>query len=382
MGICILCTVREADPFTPACQRLEVFEREGVLRGLAGLIAIATDVIFMDVARVSVTKLKDIAEAAGVSINTVSRVLSGKTKGTYASSAKKVELIFELARSMDYSPNKIAQAMRTRRTYQIVIIVHELHNLYTSRTLTLANNELAKRGYNLLLRLIQKEDNMESDLSALSRNLIDGVLCSHPFIEPELLQDLMQDIPVVFIDRSPDFSPAMLNMESGVLLGMQHLWNLGHERIAIISGSNPLSSRSRRIEAYRTFYASHSMEPPQDWIMQKGWGFWDAEALVDQFLETGCTACFLGNDALGMGFCNGLRMKGYEVPKDFSVVTIDDTVLSRMNYPELTSIHLPSHRLVEITIQGLLAKIEGLKHPRFQLLMPELIVRDSTRPIK
>lgn len=330
----------------------------------------------------SSTKLKDIAEAAGVSINTASRVLSGKTKGQYASSAKKVELIFKLARSMDYSPNKIAQAMRTRRTYQIGIIVHELHNLYTSRTLTLANNELAKHGYGLLLRLIQKEESMESELDSFSKNLLDGVLCNHPFIDPDLLQNAMPGIPSVFVDRSPECSPAMLNMESGVLLGMQHLWNLGHERIAIISGHSPNPSGSRRIAAYRTFYAAHSITPPRDWIMQKGWSFWDAGSFVEQFLATGCTACFTGNDILGMGFCNGLRMRGFEVPKDFSVVAMDDTVLSEMNYPQLTSIHLPSQQLVKLTVEGLLAKIEGNKKPRFQQLMPELIVRASAQSIR
>ena len=330
----------------------------------------------------SSTKLKDIAEAAGVSINTVSRVLSGKTKGLRASSAEKMERIQKLARSMEYMPNKAAQVMRTRRTMQIGMITHGLNNLHTTQTLLIVDEELAKRGYGLLLRLFRKEKNMEAELEFFARNLMDGVLNNHPGLDVETLQRYIPDIPVVTMDRTPEHSPAMINMESGVLLGLQHMHNLGHERIAIITGEGAVGQGSRRIRAYRSFYASLAIDPPDEWIMQKGWEAWDAVAFIDQFLETGCTACFAGNDALGMGFCTGLRMRGYEVPKDFSVVSMDDTLLSKMNYPQLTSVRLPSQELMALTVEALLARVEGKKPPAFQLLMPELIVRESVAPVK
>ena len=325
----------------------------------------------------STTKLKDIAEAAGVSINTVSRVLSGKTKGQYASSAVKVQRIMELARKMEYTPNKIAQAMRTRRTYQIGMIVSELHNPYTSRTLTIVNSELTKHGYGMVLRLIHQDEDIKAALRAYSKNLMDGLLSNHPFIPTDMLEEMMPGIPIVTLDRSSEYSPATINLESGVLLGMQHLWNLGHEKIAIITGYSHLKGRSRRLDAYHSFYASHGIEPPKEWIMQKGWEYWNAVDFTDQLVASGCTACFAGNDLLGMGICTGLRMKGLEVPKDFSIVSMDDTVLSKMNYPELTSVRLPSHELVRLTIEGLLARIEGKKIPPFRQLMPSLIVRSS-----
>jgi len=328
---------------------------------------------------VSTTKLKDIAEAAGVSINTVSRVLTGKTKGLRGNSAEKMERIQEIAREMNYTPNRAAQAMRTQRAFQIGVIAHEIHNPYTGRMLEIVGEELGHFGYSLLLGLVSEDKHKwDKELNDFSKNLMDGVLNYHPYLHGDELEHHMGGRPVFTFDRSPEESPAMLNMEGGVLLGMQHLRNLGHENIALVTGPGRETGHTRRITAFNSFYASQSINPPSEWVIIPGWKYDDGEAATDAFLKTGCTACLAGNDLLAVGLCTGLRMQGYEVPKDFSIVSMDDTILSKMNRPQLTTVRPPVRELARLSVEGLLARVEGKKSPAFQMLMPSLVVRDSS----
>ena len=329
------------------------------------------------------TKLKDIAEAAGVSIGTVSRALTGKTKGYRSDAAVQMERIQALAKKMNYQPNKAAQVMRTRRTFQIGVIAHSIDNPYTSRMMNIVDEELSKRGYGLLLKLLPgKKEQVLEQLGDFSMNLLDGVINHHPLIEGSELEECITRVPTVTFDRSPEYSPAIKNMESGVLMALQHLWSLGHRRIALLCGSLRGRDRSRRVQAYENFYASHQHAIDAGWILSPGWTYEDGETAVDDFLATGCTACLGGNDLLGVALCTALRMKGYEVPRDYSIVAMDDTILTRINRPQLTTLRPPVRTLISLTIDGLLAKIESREPPEFQLLMPELVVRDSTGPVK
>ena len=298
-----------------------------------------------------------------------------------AGSAEKMERILQLAREMNYTPNKAAQVMRTSRSFQIGLIAHELYNPYTGRTLGMVNEELSHFGYSMLLRLVEETDpDWKGVLRDFSQNLMDGVLNHHPFLGGGELESNLRDLPCYTFDRSPEFSPAMDNREGGVLLGLQHLKGLGHDRIAIISGYGPASREPRRISAYKAFFASHSIVPPEEWMMTPGWRYEDGESAVENFLKSGCTACLAGNDLLGVGLCTGLRMKGFEVPKDFSIVSMDDTILSRMNRPQLTTVRPPFRALIRLTVKSLIDRIEGRKPSPFELLMPELVIRESSGP--
>jgi DNA-binding LacI/PurR family transcriptional regulator len=326
----------------------------------------------------SITKLKDIADAAGVSIGTVSRALRGKTKGHWASSAEQVDRILELAKQMNYQPNKAAQVMRTQRTYQIGVISSEFYNPHTSRTLQMLGEELSQRGYGLLLKLIPGDkENFAHEVRIFSRNLIDGVLNHHPLLAGDEAERLIDNIPVVTIDRSPQYSPAIMDMDGATKLGLQHLWDLGHRKIALVAGSKD-KPRGRRYTAYKAFYAGKRVKASPDWIFQYGWTYEDGEAAVEPFLATGCTACLAGNDLLAVALCSGIRLKGYEVPRDFSIVSMDDTMLTSINRPQLTSLHPPSRELIQLSVAGLIAKIEGTEPPEFQRIMPTLVVREST----
>lgn len=329
----------------------------------------------------SKTRLKDIAEAAGVSINTVSRILTGKTKGLRAHSAEKIELIQKLSQEMNYTPNRAAQTMRTRRTYQVGLLAQDLDNPYASSLLKIVSEELARYRYGMLLRLISSDkDKWKSDLKDFSVNLLDGVLIHHPALRCDEVRTYLPDIPVIAFNRSPQDSPAMYNLEGGVLLALQHLRGLGHEKIAIVTGQPRVFGSSRRLTAYQSFYAAQSVTPPSDWILQTGWRYEDGEAAAEQIVKTECTACLAGNDLLAVGLCSGLRALGHEVPRDFSIVSIDDTILSRMNRPPLTSIHPPVPELVRLTVKSILAQIEDQEPEPFQMLMPSLTIRESAGP--
>ncbi|MGE9271567.1 MAG: LacI family DNA-binding transcriptional regulator [Verrucomicrobiales bacterium] len=327
----------------------------------------------------STTKLKDIAEAAGVSIGTASRALRGKTKGHWASSAEQMERIRELAQKMGYRPNRAAQVMRTNRTYQVCVITSELYNPHTSHTVELMGEELAKHGYGLMLRLIKgKEDEVVEHLKKSPIDFVDAVIINHPHVSGRTLESCVPGVPLVTYDRSPEFSPVIVNMEGGALLGLQHLWNLGHRRIAMLTGGADQDGGKRRLSAFYSFYASQGQEDVNGWAFERDWTFESGEAAVDDFLSSKCTACITGNDLLGVGLATALRMRGYDVPGDFSLLSMDDTILTRINRPQLSSVRLPVGELVRLTVEGIVAKIEDKPAPEFRMLMPQLIVREST----
>ena len=345
-------------------------------------------------------RLEDVAEAAGVSIHAVSRILSGKTKGKWSSSAENIKRIKALAHEMNYTPNRAAQVMRARQTRQIGVVVKDMSTPATGRVMEVVGRELQRRGYGALMVSMEgTHKEMMETLGEFSKNLMDGLINFHPGLDAKNLADFRLRVPSITYNRSPDFSPVMLDVRGGIMMAMQHLWDLGHRRIGIMTALENLEQTTAKIGGMQAFYTKQSATFPKDWVfyvdadeklpakaVEAGmnshvdWVYHLAEALIDRFLASGCTACITGGDVLGAGFCSELLHRGYDIPRDYSIVSMDDTFVAHFSRPHLTTLQPPLAELIKLTVDALLARVENRPPPDFTTLKPKLIVRESTGP--
>ncbi|EIP97702.1 transcriptional regulator [Opitutaceae bacterium TAV1] len=336
------------------------------------------------------TTLKDIATAAGVSVDTVSRVLNGKAGEAWPSAVRRAERIRELATQLNYAPNKAAQIMRTKRTRQIGVLVSELYNPFTGRKVEAFADALADHDYEMLLGLTRSrshaDKNAESSadsakfFATFSRNLLDGVINLDPLLGTEDLKRIAPRMPCVTFGRSETESPAVFDVRAAVIILMEHLWSLGHRRIAIVTGLDKGDVKRVRSSAWEAFYASRPVAARSEWIIKGNWKAEHGRQAARELTDTDCTACVAGNDLLAVGLIAGLRELGREVPRDYSVVSIEDSLLTEITYPSLTSARQPVEELVRLTVAALVDLLEGRPMPACQVLPPELIVRNSCAP--
>ncbi|AHF91444.1 LacI family transcription regulator [Opitutaceae bacterium TAV5] len=329
------------------------------------------------------TTLKDIATAAGVSVDTVSRVLNGKAGEAWPSAVRRAERIREIATQLNYAPNKAAQIMRTRKTHQIGVLVSELYNPFTGRKVEAIADALAGYGYEMLLGLTRSRATDPAEFfEKFSRNLLDGVINLDPLLGTEDLRRIARKIPFVTFGRSEEESPAVFDVRAAVELLMEHLWSLGHRRIAIVTGFDKGDAKLTRVAAWESFYANHPVAARREWIIRANWKAEDGQRAAEQLAATDCTACLAGNDLLAVGLIAGLRAFGKEVPRDYSVVSIEDSLLTEVTYPTLTSARQPVGELVRLTVAALVELLEGRPMPACQVLPPELMVRNSCAPVE
>jgi DNA-binding LacI/PurR family transcriptional regulator len=323
--------------------------------------------------------LKDIAQMAGVSVDTVSRVLNGKAGEAWPSAVERAERIRKLAVQLNYTPNKAARIMRTNKTHQIGVLVSELYNPFTGRKVEAIADALAGFGYEMLLGLTRSRAvNPAKFYEKFSENLLDGVINLDPLLSTDDLRTISPRVPCVTFNRSREESPAVFDVGAAVKMLMEHLWSLGHRRIAIVTGFDKGDAARSRVSAYQSFYAARPIAQEEGWVIEANWTSEEGQRAARPLVDTGCTACVAGNDLLAVGLIVGLRALQVDVPGDISLVSIEDSLLTEVSHPTLTSARQPVRELVDMTVAALAAIIGGEPMPVCQVLQPQLIVRNSS----
>ena len=197
------------------------------------------------------TTLKDIANACGYSVNTVSRALRGDKRLSKATRS----LIQETARSMDYIPNTMASSLRSGRSRMIAVIVNDLHNQHFCDLLNRMDRELRKADYNLMILCMQLDDSLAEKLIHTAISLgVDGILYFPNFGQRHYIEYMTgNDMPFVLLDRRVNDVEADTvrcdDLQGGYLAG-QHLAALGHRRFLFLSGVEKSSSQMDRFNGF------------------------------------------------------------------------------------------------------------------------------------
>lgn len=332
--------------------------------------------------------IQDIADRAGVSHSTVSRALHNS--GVISPEMR--QRIQQLAAEMGYTPNAVAQSLKSTRTNTIGLVISSLSSPFVSRVVR--GVEDVAQGANVSVFLSVSHDDPEREIKIFEtfhRRRVDGVISVTAQISGPYVDRLSRiNIPTVMVNQQAD--PGTLRFHSvdaddyaGACLAVEHLLALGHRAIGYIGVCDRVQSNRRRLAGYRDMLAAAGITPADEWVRiselrethvdDAGAG----QELLPQLLRAGVSAVFCYNDLMAVGVLMACRELGIPVPAQLSVMGYDDVELARFVTPPLTTIHQPKLRLGEIAMQMMLDVLEG-REVEDQLLPVDLVVRSSTGP--
>ena len=325
--------------------------------------------------------MHDVARLAGVSHQTVSRVLNAEP-GIRPSTHARVEAAIV---SLEYRRNPAATALASRRSHRIGALVSGLLESGPSKFIEGAAAEAREAGYVLdIVSLTVGGDGVVSDaVELLEQQDLAGVLAFSPSAHLRDALGLLQlRVPVV-VSMAPEDDAAADDAHGGnavaTRLALEHLLARGHQRVVLIAGPHQWASAERRTTAYHTVMVEHGLTAlpliEGDWTARSGY-----EAGWRLPLDAGVTAVLAANDQMALGVLRALHERGVHVPDQMSVLGIDDIPESEYFLPPLTSVRLDFNGYGRESISTLLRTIQPTTHrPAQHATAPRLIVRGSTQ---
>jgi LacI family transcriptional regulator len=333
--------------------------------------------------------IKQVAKAAGVSTQTVSRVINDRPDVSPETRGRIQQVIVEL----DYQPSALARSLIQQRSYTLGIVTAGLKFTGPSRTLNGITNKAEELGYALLLEQMLQFDT--DPIKPLLQNLlarhVDGIVWAVPEVGDnrrwvgEILNDV--PVPVVFLTMQPrpGVSTVAVDNYAGGRLATRHLLEQGCRRIGHISGPLDWWEARQRKQAWKDTLQEAGLTVTDKDCAEGNWSASSGEAAFTQLLESypGMEAVFVGNDQMALTVLQVAHRQGLRVPQDLAVIGFDNMAESAYFWPALSTIN---HNLYELgcrAVQETVEQIEAVhRDEKLELqnilLSPELIVRESS----
>ena len=326
--------------------------------------------------------LEDVARHAGVSYQTVSRVLN-KSANVSEATRHKVEKAIEILR---YVPNRLAQQLVGKQTQTVGLVTISLALHAPSQVAAAVKRYANLEGYQVLISMIDENVNhsIQDSINELKSQLVNKVIINVP-LEAEEAQKIASDnddIVCLFLDVDPYSSVfnVSFNPADGTRASVKYLHELGHREIALLAGPASSVSAELRLKSWVETLKSYGLEPAT--IVR---GNWDAQSgyagALQMLRETAhFTAVLVGNDQMALGVLSAFHQHQIPIPGEKSVIGYDDTYESSFFYPALTTVSL------DLDLQGKEAVRRILDHGeestlRLSSILPaRLVVRHSTGP--
>jgi LacI family transcriptional regulator len=332
--------------------------------------------------------LADIAEAAQVSIGTVSRVLNQRD-GSIKISQSTRERVLEVARKLGYEPNPFASALKTQRTNVIGVIIRDIGDPFLSLVVRVLQKVANQAGFEVLIGHSALDfATAQRQLNIMLSRWFDGLfLLGNVPGDDALLQALEQrTTPFVAVacGAHVDAPLVTVNDAKGTELALRYLYDLGHRRIAFI-GDIVHAGVNDRLACFQTFMQERTIlqdDYVYTHIYTRGAAAAQVRGLFD--LAQPPTALFCASDLLAQGVFSGVWQRGRTVPYDLSIVSFDDIEEAGELFPPLTTIRQPVETIAReaLTLLRALMDHPGEKiWPRRVIVEPELVVRHSCRQI-
>jgi LacI family transcriptional regulator len=333
--------------------------------------------------------IKEVARSAGVSTQTVSRVINGRPDV----SPETRERIQQIITDLNYQPSALARSLIQQRSYTLGVVTAGLKYIGPSRTLNGITSMAGQLKYSLLL---EEQPHFDTeDIRPLLQNLlshhVDGIVWAVPEIGDnrrwvdEILQDV--PVPVVFLTMQarPGVSTISVDNYAGGVLATCHLLAQGYRRIGHISGPLEWWEARQRRQAWQDTLQEAGLQV-QDFQWREGnWSSSSGEAAFEKLLESypRMDAVFAANDQMALAALHVAMGRGMRVPEDLAVVGYDNFTESAYFWPSLTTINYNHYELGCQAVQEVVKQIEaGHRHeqvePQTTLLLPELVLRGSS----
>ena len=328
--------------------------------------------------------IKEVARRAGVALSSVSRVLNDHPDVSDSMRARVLDSIMALG----YEPNLLAAGLRRGSSHTVGFIVSDLRNPLYASIVTAAQRELGREGYAVVITTSDSKAGRDEEMARVLRlRQVDALIVSladetHPGVIKELGRF---NGPTVLLDRDvPDLGNASTvetDHGTGMKKAAYHLMELGHERIALITGPLQVRPSAQRVDALREVYREYDLEYPEDLVKTGSFepGFGGASTF--DLLQMPCppTALIAGGNQLLTGVLRSLRSLDLEAGRDLALVSCDDVPLSELHTPPITVI---DRDIEELGRAGARLALERLAQPdappRKVVLPTSLLLREST----
>jgi LacI family transcriptional regulator len=345
--------------------------------------------------RRNMVTIKDVARKSGFAATTVSFVLNDAPLSKYIADETKTR-IRQAAKDLGYRPNHLARALRSKHSHTVGVVVFDISDPYCAQIVRGVENGFYQSGSYLPLLIDVQNDRarFRRFIGMLLDRLVDGLITLGNSIYPEhdLLETLQQcQIPVVIIGRELEadtVSSVTTDNHGGATAVMEHLYILGHRKIAFIRGPRVFIDSGQRWKGIESFARKVRLPLRENLITelnlrnvghQGGWEL--TQRLIGRGKEF--TAIVAHDDLTAIGAIRALNEAGRQVPRDCSVIGFDDVPISAYANPPLTTIHQDMEQQgsvgVEILLEALrLSENRNMIVPVHRRITPRLLIRGST----
>ena len=308
--------------------------------------------------------IKEVADRAGVSVGTVSHVITGAVRVSEPLRVK----VHAAIRALNYHPNHVARSLKTRKTLTLGIIVPDMTISFFPQVIRGAEAAASERGYSLLA--VNSDDSGERQkelLSLLRSQRVEGILlvvAAAPTPVTQITRILEAGIPVVCLDRIPDRVPVdSVSVEDtgAAELGVEHLISMGSRRIAIVTGPLTLKNERRRLQGYKQALQRAGLPVDEDLIWQGNLRAEDVAAMCRERLRDPASrpdAIFSTNGPTALGVLRAFRDCGLRTPQDIAFATFDELVIYDLFTPSITTVVQPAYDIGFRAAEILLRRIE------------------------
>jgi LacI family transcriptional regulator len=334
----------------------------------------------------------DVAELAGTSTATVSRVLNNSGYPVKEELRKRV---LEAAKQLNYTPNLLGRQLKTNETRDIGIIIPNISNQFYPLLLLGVEDVAREKGYNVLLCNSLRNPMYEKKyINALFQKQVRGIIISSITKNQKYLKNFVQKgLKIVAFDQGIDLDCSKISFDfyQGGYMAAQHFIDLGHERIAFISAPLLRDSRNRIYEGFMQCLRDNGIKPSRDYIIisedeqeshEQIYEFKNGKYLVRKLLQSGVkipTAIFCINDMTAFGAIQELMRNKISVPRDVSVMGFDNIPASEMITPSLTTIDQSAYETGTLAGEMLINNLENPTAKDVEIVLkPRLLIREST----
>jgi DNA-binding LacI/PurR family transcriptional regulator len=328
--------------------------------------------------------MADVGDLAGVSHQTVSRVINGSAHVRPATR----ERVLAAMRELDYRPNSIARALVTGRSRTLGVVSFDTTLYGPASTLFGIERAAHEAGYFIVIASLRALDrpSVSEAVERLQLQGVDGILVIVSEQEAaEALLSAPASVPLVAVEAGPDSGVPVVAVDqrAGAIMATEHLLALGHETVWHVTGPPRSLEAKQRIAGWReALSAAGARVPPAligDWSAHSGYEHGRALSADGEV-----TAVFVGNDQMALGVLRAMHEAGRRIPEEISIVGFDDIPESPYFTPPLTTVRQDFGEVGSRSLRVLVAAVETLRAgeepPAGSLVTPELIVRASTGP--
>lgn len=326
----------------------------------------------------------DVAREAAVSMATVSRVVNGNPNVKPATRKKVLEVIDRL----DYRPNAVARGLASKKTTTVGVIIPDVTNVYFSTLARGIDDVATMYKYNIILA--NSDDNKEKEIQVLNTLLakqVDGIIFMGNHMDDQLREEFKRTrTPIVLagsVDPENEVESVHIDYVAAVKEAVRDLISHGNDRIAFISGplSDPINGEYR-LKGYKEILAENNIEFDENLMFETDYSYHAGETIWPALAAAGVTAAYVGDDRLAAGVLNSALDAGVKVPEEFELVTSNNSEITQMVRPKLSSITQPLYDIGAVSMRYLtkmMNKEEDVEEDKTILLPYGYVKRASTK---